>query len=189
MNFQAARNSPGEFIQMQGTAVKFDIKQGDYGNYALGKMADDTGAVEKMFYAASEDSPLPDESVKNKLAVWGIRFDANKRQFKAYFNGYVQQGSQQSQQPQNVPQNSPQAPQQPAQRPNLPDTDIVTLRAYAFNAASLLHARGKIEYRAMFFEADIYLKYIQNGTHPTGVAGANPPGTMDDFPQEPGSRG
>jgi len=102
---------------MQGTAVKFDIKHGDYGDYALGKMADDTGAVEKMFYAASEDSPLPDESVKNKLAVWGIRFDANKRQFKAYFNGLVQQ---QTQGHQGNPQQSQQGTQQAAQGTNLP---------------------------------------------------------------------
>ncbi len=112
MNFQTARNSPGNFVQMQGTAVKFDIKSGEYGDYALGSITDNTGFNQKVFFAASDDSPLPDDSVKGQLANWGVKFDANKQKFKAYFNGYTQQ---QAQGHQDAAQSGSQDPQTPPQ--------------------------------------------------------------------------
>ena len=195
MNFQTVRNNPGKFIQMQATAIKFDIKTGEYGNYALGNIIDTTGENQKVFFAASDDSPLPDVSCKQQLAVWATRFDANTQKYKVYFNGFVQQqptGAQPAQVPQTASQGSPQMPQAPPQATNAPQGTDTDARSIAINIASKLVTTGQHTPAELYGLADCIVDYIQYGKHPFGPAGAVP-GTMDgsqmdqDFPNEPGS--
>ena len=153
MNFQAVRNNPGKYEQMQGTAVKFDIKTGEYGNYALGKMTDNLGETVKMFYASSDDSPCPDIGCMNKLGIWSVRFDANKGQYKAYFNSLV---AQQLQPPQGSPQGHQNAPQGTKPPPGIDVESQILAMAERFLKA---------------FEQ---LMYPNTETRPTQPSGPNP---------------
>jgi hypothetical protein len=104
-----------------------------------------------------------------------------------------------TQQPQQG-QNTPQTHQTPLQVTNTPQgKEIATLppqdyRALALDIAGRLCAAGKYEYSAMFIEADVYVDYIKNGTHPFGLAGAvsekkTEEPADEEWPEEPGSRG
>ncbi len=116
MNLQHAKNNPGKFQTMQGTATKFDIQEGDYGPYALGTLKDNLGNEEKVLFAAKKDESLPDrDTCMNSLGIWGVKYDANTGNFKAYYNGPVAkqlQGSPQS------PQNEPESTNPPQQGSN-----------------------------------------------------------------------
>ena len=174
MNFQHTRNNPGKSEQMQGTAVKFDIKTGEFGDYALGKMTDNLGETVQMFYASSDDSPLPDIGCMNKLCIWGVKYDANTQRYKAYFNGFVgavQQGQVEPYQPPQRPQTPPQQSNSP-QATQSPGKDV---RAKALEIAAILVAAGKHELIELYGLADFLVDYIAEGKHPAGVAGANPP--------------
>ena len=119
MNLQHAKNNPGTFQQMRATATKFDVKQGDYGPYALGTLRDEMGNEEKVLFAVKQDETLVDACCAKELGIWGVKYDANTGKFKAYYNGSV---AKQLQNQQQAPQNTPQSPQPPAQRPNVPQT-------------------------------------------------------------------
>jgi hypothetical protein len=140
MNFQAARNAPGTFVQMQGVISNYTVTQGNFGPYGMGDLADAVLETQKVLVASSNNSPLPGLECNNQPALWGIRFDANTQKYKAYFNGYAQQGQQQApsqqyqqpapqapapqyQPPPQTPQNYPQTPQnrpQATQAPQVP---------------------------------------------------------------------
>lgn len=94
-------------------------------------------------------------------------------------------------QPQQNSQQPQQAHQQAAQSTNAAqgmqsiDSQI---RALAVESAAILVAAGRHDLVELYGLADCIADYIQNGMHPTGVAGAHP--TRDeDFPYEPGEQG
>ena len=117
MNLQAAFNGPGNWIRMRGTPTEYNMKEGQYGPYALGKMRDDTGAVVDMMYSGGKDSPLPQRTLINTPCLWGVKFDANTQKYKALFNGFPQQ---------SIPQNAPQTSQAPPQAVNAPNPGQTT---------------------------------------------------------------
>ena len=88
MNFTACQSSPGQWLMMKGLATRFEIKQGQYGPYGLGDLLDTTGRSEKMLFGASEKSPLPQESLLNRDAIYSVQWDANTQKFKAYFKSW-----------------------------------------------------------------------------------------------------
>lgn len=128
MNFQVAMNNPGKFEKMQGTVNKFDVKTGEYGDYALGEITDNENCTKKVFFAASDDSPLPDKATCfNKLGIWAVRYDANTQRIKVYFNGLVAQQLQ-PQATQQAPPQTAQGQQQSTQQSNLPQgSDIARI--------------------------------------------------------------
>jgi len=160
MNFQHARNNPGKSEQIQGTAVKFAIKAGEFGNYALGKMTDNLGETVDMFYASSDDSPLPDIGCMNKVGIWGVKYDANTQRYKAYFNGLVAQ-QMQPQQGQVTPYQPPQRPQTPPQQANVAGGMITDTQLLAF-AERVLKLMESLAYPNA------------NTTRPTQPSGSNP---------------
>ena len=167
MNFQHARNNPGKSEQIQGTAIKFDIKtHAEYGDYALGKMTDNLGETVEMFYAASNDSPLPDKGCMNKLCIWGVKYDANTQKYKAYFNGLVAQQLQ-PQQGQVTPYQPPQRPQTPPQQPNSAQGAVTDAQLLAF-AERVLKLMESLAYPNA------------NTTRPTQPSGSNPDYVGDD---------
>lgn len=185
MNFQVAMNNPGKFEKMQGTVNKFDVKTGEYGDYALGEITDNENCTKKVFFAASDDSPLPDKATCfNKLGIWAVRYDANTQRIKVYFNGLVAQQLQ-PQATQQAPPQTAQGQQQPAQQPNpalpLPESGKQA-RALAIDIAARLVAGGKHATVELYGLADFIVDYIQTGKHPTGIAGVQEQNS--DFPEE-----
>jgi hypothetical protein len=106
----------------KGTATRFEFKQGKFGIYGLGSLQDHTGRVEDMFFASSDKSPLPQQSLLNLECIYNVQWDANKQKFKAYFQSYADQPEMPNayQQPHQAtpPQNTQQAPPQAAQSTN-----------------------------------------------------------------------
>lgn len=119
MNLQHAANNPGKFHEMRAKATKFDVKEGDYGLYALGTLKDELGNEEKVLFAVKKGETLVDAATAKQLCIWGVKYDANTDNFKAYFNSTVakqlqgQQGAQQPAQSTNPQYNAPQGEKEP----------------------------------------------------------------------------
>ncbi len=180
MNLQHAKNNPGKFHEMRAKATKFDVKEGDYGLYALGTLKDELGNEEKVLFAVKKDDILVDASSAMELGIWGVKYDANTGKFKAYYNGSVAKQLQ----------NQQQAPSPPAQATNYqspapqgkkePDWDAKDLRMARMNSLTnstkliclIAEANKDIDIKGKDREglvnlvtqtADILLHYIYNG--------------------------
>lgn len=108
MNLQHAANNPGKFHEMRAKATKFDVKEGDYGLYALGTLMDDPdGNEEKMLFAVKKGESLVDANIAMTLCIWRVKYDANTGYFQAYFKSTVaKQLQDSSQSPQNEPEST-----------------------------------------------------------------------------------
>jgi hypothetical protein len=96
MNWQDCRNAPGKWKPIEGTATKFDLRDGQYGPYALGTVRDSTGEDAKVLFSSKDNAedpkdnkPLPDAGCLNRPAVWVGLYDANKQQYRVLFNYYT----------------------------------------------------------------------------------------------------
>jgi hypothetical protein len=83
-------------MPIEGTATKFDLKDGQYGPYALGMVRDSTGEAAKVLFSSRDNAddpkdnkPLPDAGCLNRPALWVGIYDANKTQYKVLFNYYT----------------------------------------------------------------------------------------------------
>ena len=133
MNFQEARNIPGKFVSILGTAIRFELKEGNFGPYGLGDIRDANGEEQGVLFASSDKSPLPSTTCVNQMAGWGIKYDANTQNYKAYFNGLVGQNQQQPQQRRLASQQRPSAAPQ-SQKPPQGDVQVQIRRGNALNA-------------------------------------------------------
>jgi hypothetical protein len=141
MNFQAARNAPGQILRMQGIVSNYTVSQGNFGPYGMGDLADTAGEIQKTLITVGKNSTvgLPGPECNGLPAMWGIKFDANNQNYKAYFNGYAGQQQvppQQYQQPAaqavapqyqpppQAPQNYPQMAQSPPQATQPPQVPV-----------------------------------------------------------------
>jgi hypothetical protein len=95
-------------MPIEGMATKFDLKDGQFGPYALGTVKDLTGESVKVLFASKDNAddpndnkPLPDTGCVNRPALWVGVFDANKKQYKVLFSYYT--GTSTSQTPENAP--------------------------------------------------------------------------------------
>lgn len=178
MNLQHAKNNPGKFHKVRATATKFDVKQGDYGEYALGILRDEMGNEEKVLFAVKEGNILPNISSAQQLGIWGIRYDANTDNFKAYYNGAVtkqpqgQQASQTASESTKPPRTQSNAPAWQALDRELVQKDVI---------CALLASRKRPEPN----EVKIWVDYIMDGVHPDSKpqSQANPNYVGDDPPQ------
>ncbi len=197
MNFQQIRDSLGTMDgQYQAkTEITATIKQVKPVGYSQksGKPGQslyielDSGEQDWVKFTGKDvaDSPL-DHNAEGKrviLKIWPFRPEqAAKTYLYCWIQRQVPQNGSQSS------QNTPQAPQQPPQQPNAPqgnqspDKDA---RAKAVEVAAMLVSYGKHEDIELYRLADCIVDYIQNGTHPIGVAGAQEQGGESDFPKEP----
>lgn len=88
MNFTMCQQSPGQWLMLKGIARRYELKQGQYGPYALGDLEDQTGQREKMMFGGNSDFPLPEQSLLNIPCIYNVRWDANKQSFKASFKAF-----------------------------------------------------------------------------------------------------
>ena len=180
MNLQHAKNNPGTFQQMRATATKFDVKQGDFGPYALGTLKDELGDEEKVLFAVKKGETLVDACCAMELGIWAIRYDANTGKFKAYYNGSVAKQLQNGQQAPSQPAQSTNYQQPTPQGKKEPDWDAKDLRMARMNSLTnstkliclIAEAHKDIDVMGKDREglvnlvtqtADIILHYIYNG--------------------------
>lgn len=193
---QTLGNMDGQYqVKTLVTAFITDVKNVEYSQktgkpgQSLYLRHDETGEISwvKFIGKGVEDSPLDktDKGTTRDFLVWPFKPDQSP---KTCLYCWIQRQTSQSPQ---------QAPQQAAQGTNAPQGGEVVFsqcRALAIDIAAKLVASGKHAPVELYGLADFITDYIRDGKHPTGVASANPPGTMDgspmdDFPQEPGSQG
>ena len=155
---------------MRGTATKFDVKDGDYGFYALGTFKDELGSEEKMFFAVKKGDTLVDVATAMQLCLWGIKYDANTDNYKAYFNNLVAKQLQ----------DNPQSPPQSTQATNPPeqgdyDIGIRTALVCAYISGGAHPLIEDVEY---------WMAYIKTGKDASLPGNVNTEHHTDDNPPQ-----
>jgi len=182
MNWQHCRSNPGTWQSLQGTATKYNVKQGKFGDYALGDVTDVLGESVGVLYGSSkpdEDgnvkTPLPGSVCVGHLALWGALYDANKKQYKVMFNDYAHGNTPQ---PSPPPQAPAQARQQPIHVPVGRDaTGLSIERQATVKAVCERYAGTETDMATMLDACQYFHHWIATGNIDFKVANAS----VDDF--------
>jgi hypothetical protein len=163
-------------MPIEGMATKFDLKDGQYGPYALGTVKDSAGEEAKVLFSSKDNAPdpkdnkpLPDSGCLNRPAVWVGLYDANKNQYRVLFNYYTGTST--------APQNPPQTPNMPAR-----DTGVSIERQCVVKAVCEIVARrgGQMDKAEALDWCHHLHHWIQTGRSPAetlvGAQGDQEPG-------------
>ncbi len=177
MNFAICRGTPGTWFTIQGTATKFDLRKGDYGDYGLGSLTDTDGESQDVLFTSKKGKPTPTADCLNRLATYGALYDANTQKYKVMFNSFAVDAPNSSNQAQNT-QAEQKSSQTAAQGPDWDAKQLREHRGYAVRDATLLVMQlAEINQTAQGMKPDLvleiaekYINYIYNGISPAQTA-------------------
>ena len=180
VNLQHAKANPGKFHEMRATATRFDVKDGQYGWYALGAIKDEPGNEEDVLFAVKKGETLVDANTAMKLCIWAVRYDANDGKYKAYFKGTVakqlQDTPQSPPQPANYQQPTPQGKKEPV-------TQNDAYKMVRDNVVCAFIQSGELKLDDLSTEVataiNKWVKFILTNDNPNWV-GDNPEAPKDD---------
>jgi hypothetical protein len=167
-------------MPIEGMATKFDLKDGQYGPYALGTVKDSAGEEAKVLFSSKDNAPdpkdnkpLPDSGCLNRPAVWVGLYDANKKQYRVLFNYYTGTSTSPTQTP---PQEGQQETDWDAK--NLRDHRGARLRDAVQLICALAEVNGKTQGLSPELAVEVaeqFVRYTYNGPQPQ-----REPGQDDD---------